>query len=156
VISLVLPMAAQNHAHYSRSELRRMMKEASSADQCRTLATWFREEETTFRVKAEAENRQYERYKNMLIQAKFPTRGYTARELRNRYSYKANQMAARASRYETQLSRLDPSYRPVTTNPSAMPGTPITTAPPSLSQNEKMLLDRIERLEQQSGRARAQ
>jgi hypothetical protein len=149
-------MAAQNHAHYSRSELRRMMKEASSADQCRTLATWFREEETIFRVKAEAENRDYERYKNVLIPAKFPTRADTARGLKDYYSYKANQMAALASRYETQLSRLDPSYRPVTTTTAAMTETPITTATPSLSQNEKMLLDRIERLEQQSGRARAQ
>ena len=55
LISVVLPVAAQNYVHYSRSELRRTMREASTADQYRTLATWFHEQETIFRCKAEGE-----------------------------------------------------------------------------------------------------
>jgi hypothetical protein len=52
-------------------------------------------------------------------------------------------MAALAYRYETQLSPLDPSYRHVTASESS--------ADPLLSQNERMLLERIERIEQQLG-----
>lgn len=137
LISVVLPMAAQNHVHYGRSELKRMMREASTADQYRTLVTWFREQETTFRGKAEAENRDYDRYKDRLVPAKYPTPADTARGLRDYYTYKANQMAGLATRYEIQLSRVDPSYRPVITTAPAAAGTPITTAPPSLSQKRE-------------------
>jgi len=112
VMAVALPAAAQNHAHYSRSELRRMMREASSPDQYRTLVTWFREEEAIFRSKAEAENRDYEHYK-VRVRTKAPTRADNARNFRDYYVYKADKMAGLASRYETILSRLDPRYQPV-------------------------------------------
>jgi len=112
-IGAVLPAAAQSQAHYSSSELRKMMREASTADQCRTLAAWFRGEEATFRGKAEAENRDYERYKTT-VRTKAPTRADNARSQADSYSNKADKMAALAARYETQLAQLDPSYRPAT------------------------------------------
>jgi hypothetical protein len=110
-IGAVLPAAAQSQAHYSSSELHKMMREAGTADQCRTLAAWFRGEEATFRGKAEAENRDYERYKTT-VRTKVPTRADNARSQADSYSNKADKMAALAARYETQLARLDPSYRP--------------------------------------------
>jgi hypothetical protein len=141
LFSLVVPATAQKHISYSRSELRKAMREASTADQCRTLATWFREEEATFRGKAAAEDRDYELYNRMPGPSKYPTRADTARAFRDYYFSKANQMAALADRYETQLAQPDPSYRHVTANESS--------ADPPLSQNERMLLERIERIEQQ-------
>jgi len=95
-----------------------MMREASTADQCRTLATWFRGEEATFRGKAEAENKDYERYKTT-ARVKVPTRADNARSLAGTYTNKANRMAELAARYETQLARLDPSYRTVAATASA-------------------------------------
>jgi hypothetical protein len=111
-IGALLPAAAQSKANYSGPELRKMMREASAADQFRTLATWFRGEEATFRGKAEAENRDYERYKTT-VHTKVPTRADNARSMAGYYSGKADRMAALATRYETQLSQLDPNYRPV-------------------------------------------
>jgi hypothetical protein len=113
-----LPAAAQSEVHYSSSELHKMMREASTADQCRTLATWFRGEEATFRGKAEAENKDYERYKTT-ARVKVPTRADNARSLAGTYTNKANRMAELAARYETQLARLDPSYRTVAATASA-------------------------------------
>ena len=132
-----------------------MMREANTPEQCRILATWFREEEATFREKAEAENRDYEHYK-VRAATKVPTRADNARSLRDYYSEKANHMAALATRYETRLAELDLSYRPVTGTASRTAVTPMTTTPASSSQNEKMLLERIEELERQVGECRPQ
>jgi len=141
VIGVVLPLAAQNHAHYGRSELRKMMREASTVDQYRTLATWFREEEAAFREKAEAQAKKFEGIKTSW--SKQPTSVDTARAARDNYLYKADRMATLAKRYETELSRLDPNYR-----------APSAAAPAPPCQDEKMLLDRIERLEQQNRQPR--
>ena len=110
VMGAVLPLAAQDHAHYHRSELHRMMREASTADQYRALVTWFREEEVILRGKAEGENRDYEHYKTS-ARLKVPTRADNARSMRDHYSYKADEMSELAARYETKLSQLDPTYR---------------------------------------------
>ena len=124
-VFIVAPQAAaQDSVHYSRSGLRKMVREA------------------------DAENRDYERLQRMVVPAKYPTRADTARGLRDYYSYRASQMASIAAGYEIQLSRLDPTFRPVT--PVESP------AAPPLSENEKMLVDRIERLERQIGPPRTQ
>ncbi|MGA2435790.1 MAG: hypothetical protein ABSG25_10945 [Bryobacteraceae bacterium] len=128
-IGMILPAAAQSQAQYSRSELHTMMREASTADQYRTLTTWFRGQETIFRGKAEAENKDYEQYKTT-VRTKAPTRADNARSMAAHYSNKADQMAALAVRYETQLARLDPSYRPIRAAASAAAGTPIMTSSP--------------------------
>ena len=120
VVGMALPAKAQSH--YSSSELRQMMREASTADQFRTLANWFRGEEAALRGKAQAERLDYERYKTT-VRTKAPTRADNARSMADHYSYKADKMAALAAGYETQLARLDPSYRPVTTTASALAGT---------------------------------
>jgi hypothetical protein len=79
---LVSPIAAaQQHGHYSRSELHRMMRDASTADQYKALAVWFRQEETTFRMKAEAEDIEYLRYKSRTVGSKYPTPADSARAL---------------------------------------------------------------------------
>ena len=119
VIGVALPAKAQSH--YSSSELRQMMREASTADQDRTLATWFRGQEAAFRAKAEAEYKDFERYKTT-VRTKVPTRADNARNLADHYSNKANEMSALATRYETQLALLDPSHRPTTASTAA--GTP--------------------------------
>ena len=134
VIGIALPAAAQIQERLSSSELHKMMREAHTADQCRTLATWFRGEEATFRGKAEAENTDYERYKTT-ARTKAPTRADNARSLAGYYSGKADKMAELAIRYESQLSRVDPSYRPVTTTASAAAGTPCPAALPRSEQN---------------------
>ena len=134
VIGVALPAAAQMQERFSSSELHKMMREAHTADQCRTLATWFRGEEATFRGKAEAENADYERYKTT-ARTKAPTRADNARSLADYYSGKADKMAALATRYESQLSRVDPSYRPVTTTASATAGTRCPAALPRSEQN---------------------
>jgi hypothetical protein len=121
-IATVLPAAAQSQVQYNRSELHKMMREASTADQFRTLANWFRGEEAALRGKAQAERLDYERYKTT-VRTKAPTRADNARSMADHYSYKADKMAALAAGYETQLARLDPSYRPVTTTASALAGT---------------------------------
>ena len=106
-VSAVLPrLAAQDHQHYSRTELRKMMQQASTPEQLQRLATWFREEEATLRGKAEAENRDYERYK-VQVQTKVPTRADNARSLRDRYSQKADHVAALAARCEIRLAQSD-------------------------------------------------
>lgn len=133
VVGLALPGAAQIQERYSSSELRKMMRDAQTADQCRSLSTWFRGEEASFRAKAQAENADYERYKTT-ARTKAPTRADNARSLAGTYSGKADKMAALATRYESQLSRLDPSYRPVTTTASAAAGTP---CPASLGGSEQ-------------------
>jgi hypothetical protein len=119
VIGVALP--AKSQSHYSSSELRQMMREASTADQDRVLATWFRGQEAAFRAKAEAEYKDFERYKTT-VRTKVPTRADNARNLADHYSNKANEMSALATRYETQLAFLDPSYRPTTASTAA--GTP--------------------------------
>jgi len=151
-IGATLPAIAQDHAHYSRPELRKMMKEAATGDQYRSLATWFREEETVLRGKARMENAEFEKYKDAMVLGKYPTRVDTARSLRDYYSYRANRMATLATRYETELARLDPAYRPVAAEANAVAEARTSNAQPQLSGNERMLLDRIEQLERQTGR----
>ena len=130
VIGVALPAKAQSH--YSSSELRQMMREASTADQDRTLATWFRGQEAAFRAKAEAEYKDFERYKTT-VRTKVPTRADNARNLADHYSNKANEMSALATRYETQLALLDPSYRPTTASTAA--GTPCMATVPQSGLN---------------------
>jgi hypothetical protein len=131
-----LPVLADNHANHSRSELRQVMREANTADQCRLLAAWFREEEVAWRGKAEAEEKDYERYK-ALVRTKVPTRADNARSWRDYYSNKAGHMAELAARYETELARLDPSYRPVTAAVSTA-GAPATTGTRAASPSVDM------------------
>ena len=131
VMGVALPAKAQTH--YSSSELRQMMREASTADQDRTLATWFRGQEAAFRAKAEAEYKDFERYKTT-VRTKVPTRADNARNLADHYTNKANEMSALAVRYETQLARLDPSYRSTPTIASTAMGTPCMA---TLSESEQ-------------------
>lgn len=112
MISLAFPVTANVHAHHSRAELRRLLREASTAEQFRTLAMWFREEEAVFRDKTEAENRDFEKLRRMTVPAKFPTPADSARSLRDYYAYEAHRKAEAAVRCEVQLSRMDPSFRP--------------------------------------------
>jgi hypothetical protein len=113
MIVTVLPAVAHSQQSYSGSQLRKMMREANTPNQDSVLATWFRGQEAVYRAKVEAENRDYERYKTT-VRTKAPTRADNARSLADHYSGKASRMAELASGFETQLSRLDPSYRPVT------------------------------------------
>jgi hypothetical protein len=133
-----IPAAAQNQAHYTRSELKRLEREARTADQVRELARWYRGEEQVFRQKAKDENQELLRRQKMVLPGKFPNPVDSARSLRDYHNYKADQMAKRAARYETELQRLDPMYRIV-------PAEPVV----SFSPSEKVLLDRIQRLERQ-------
>jgi hypothetical protein len=119
VIGAALPLLARGQAQYSSSQLHKMMREANTADQYRTLATWFRGEEAAFRAKAVAENEDYNRYKTT-ARTKLPTRADNARSQAESYSNKAIQMASLASLYESQLARLDPTYRPTTVTAASL------------------------------------
>jgi hypothetical protein len=100
VIGAALPLLARGQAQYSSSQLHKMMREANTADQYRTLATWFRGKTTA--------------------RTKLPTRADNARSQAESYSNKAIQMASLASRYESQLARLDPTYRPTTVTAASL------------------------------------
>ena len=131
VVGMALPAKAQSH--YSSSELRQMMREASTADQDRTLATWFRGQESVFRAKAEVEYKDFEHYRTT-VRTKVPTRADNARNLADHYTNKANEMSALAARYETRLSLLDPTFRPTPTTASIAIGTPCMA---TLSESEQ-------------------
>jgi len=138
-LSLGSVMQAQDRVHYGRTQLQKMMREANTADQCRTLVTWFRQEEAHFLDKAQQENAEYERLRQSSVPAKFPRPQDSAQSLRDYYNRKSQKMALLADQFEIRLSRLDPSYHPAPkpTNIAAHP------------ESEKMLLERIERLERQ-------
>jgi hypothetical protein len=137
LFAFVVPIAAaQENVHFTRSEVRRIVREAKTPDQYKMLAGWFRTEETVFRSKANTENGEYLRYKNRFTAAKYPTYADTTRNLRDYYLYRANKSASLASRYEIQLSKVDPNYRPGRSPESMSTGMQSKNSSPSVSEDE--------------------
>jgi hypothetical protein len=79
------------------------------------------------------EYKDFEHYRTT-VRTKVPTRADNARNLADHYTNKANEMSALAVRYETQLARLDPSYRSTPTTASTAMGTPCMA---TLSESEQ-------------------
>jgi|GEM_PF-3345673 len=97
---------AQQPLHYSHKELHRWTASAGDPDADRKLATYFHCQEWIYRAKAQAEMEEYARcVRNILMAPKFPTRADVTSELHDYYSYKADQEAKLATRYDEMLIR---------------------------------------------------
>jgi len=135
-------------SQYSRGELRQMRREAKTPEQYQTLATYFRGQERLCREKAQSEKEEYERCVNSPCGSpKSPTRADTARQLHEYYVSEANRMAKLAEHYESQSSRS-------TSNAAVWPQVPPGGQPVSessyvnlpLTGNDRMMLDRVQKL----------
>ena len=138
-VAMTLRLSGQSHPNYTQSELRKLMSEANEPEQRKILVSWFHGEEQTFRRKAEEENQRYERYKRSNFPSKFPAPAESARALRDYYTYRADKMAALEAKYDGSSSLAGGNPRVGVTAGAAQPG----------SQTERMLLERVEKLEQQ-------
>jgi len=95
---------AQQPQHYSRSELRNLMKNAKSPEDYLKLARYSRYKEQLYRVKAEAEMDDYAHCaRNVMLVPKFPTRPDVTQKMYEYYSYEADKNATLAAQYEGLL-----------------------------------------------------
>ena len=110
-------LPAEDQLHYSRAELRKMLREAKTPEQQQTLARWFRQQQAAFRRKASEEDSVYERNKRSNVPAKFPAPADSARNLRDYYVYRANQSGLLAAKYEALSAQSAPDKAPATAEP---------------------------------------
>jgi len=140
ILSGVGQLAAQNQAAISKEDLQTMKRSASTPEEYRALASYYRGQQQLYLAKAEEESRELARVPASTAGAsKHPSEADTLRSGRDYYLSKASAMSAHANKYE---ARLQPS--PGETEAAA------ATAAPSLSQSERMLL--VSKLEQTAKR----
>jgi tetratricopeptide (TPR) repeat protein len=133
---------------FSRGDLRQMMREAKTPEQYQTLATYFRGQERLCREKAQAEKEEYERCMNSPCGSpKSPTRADTARHLREYYVSEADRMARLAEHYENQSPR-STSNAEVSSqiHPGGQPASESSYVNSFLTGNDRMMLDRVQKL----------
>jgi hypothetical protein len=85
--------ASASEPHYSRQQIKQMMRDAHTPEQYRVLGVWFRSQQQMFEEKAAAEEKEW-------VQR---IGGYKVDPARNLYDYyveKAKEMGARAGYYE--------------------------------------------------------
>jgi hypothetical protein len=104
--------ASQDKKDLSRAEIRKMVREAHTADQYRTLAAYFRDRQETLDQSARKEREEWEQEASgttFSVAAKYPR---PVDASRNRYEYlsaKAFEMSQKASYYEGLASVADKS-----------------------------------------------
>src|SRR5215831_9869241 len=78
-------------AKYKKAELQKMIREATTPERYQKLVNWFRDQEASFRRKAEERNQAYERYRQWAVPSKHPNATDGARNLRDYYQLKADE-----------------------------------------------------------------
>ena len=94
-IAAVVPAqtASASEPHYSKKQIKEMMRDAHTPEQYRELGAWFQSQAQMFDEKAAAEKKEWEQRVG----------GYKVDPARNLYDYyanKAQEMSARAEHYE--------------------------------------------------------
>lgn len=92
-----------DHPAYTQNQIKQMMRDAHTAQQCHDLAVYFRERQKYFEQQAQAEKIEWDRRSQITAGTyqKFPR---PADQSRNRYeyfTYEAQQMAAQADRFDS-------------------------------------------------------
>lgn len=92
-----------DHPSYSQSQIKQMMRDAHTAQQCHDLAVYFRERQKYFEQQAQSEKSEWDRRSQITvgIYQKFPR---PADQSRNRYeyfTYEAQQMAYQADHFDS-------------------------------------------------------
>lgn len=90
--------ASASESHYTKQQIKEMMRDAHTPEQYRVLVTWFRSQEQMFDEKAAAEKKEWGQRVG----------GYKFDPARNLYDYyveKAQEMSARAEHYERWSSQ---------------------------------------------------
>lgn len=102
-IALAQPDTAQ--PHYTRSELKLLMRNAHTPDQYQQLASYFRSQQSIYSDKAASEKTEWDRRKAITASPalKYPTPSDSARNLYDYYTSKADQMASLAQSYEQRV-----------------------------------------------------
>lgn len=105
-LSLSLSVAraeSDSPVNYSRSELKKMMRDAHTPEQYRELACYYQERQQEFEQTAHDELVWFAR-RSMnvsLAAAKYPTPTDSSRNRYEYFNYEANQMGKRAAHYES-------------------------------------------------------
>jgi hypothetical protein len=136
--------------HYGRKEVHKLMQRASTPEEYRLLASYFRTKEKTYRLKASSDQQQYERVRKAVYIPKFPTPAETAKSKEQYDEYKADQMAALAMKYEQQA--FGPMEVPKTkvTRTSAEETAETNSAEQvHFTANEQLILQKLQDLEHQ-------
>jgi|HubBroStandDraft_1064217.scaffolds.fasta_scaffold09926_2 hypothetical protein len=87
---------------YSHAELKKMIGEAHTAEQYRALATYFRSQQKTYKLKAADEMDLWVRRNEIMagLYEKYPRPSDSSRNRYEYFSYESRQMNAQASHYE--------------------------------------------------------
>lgn len=87
---------------YSHAELRKMIREAHTAEQYQTLATYFSSQEMSYEQRAAVEKREWLRLRPVYatLNQKYPRPADSSRNWYMYLTYKAQQMDAQATHYE--------------------------------------------------------
>jgi hypothetical protein len=88
--------------HYSRTDVRRLTKEAHTPEQYQALAGYFRDQQQQFQQQANSEKLEWDRRSQNTIgvASKYPKPADSARNLYQYYAYEADQKGKLAARYE--------------------------------------------------------
>ena len=88
--------------HYSKSEIKRMEREAHSMQQYRALAIYFSAQKTSFELQAQSEKEEWERRSQDVTgaAAKYPRPVDSSRNRFEYFSYEADQMNLQAAKYQ--------------------------------------------------------
>jgi hypothetical protein len=109
VLAVATPGFAQEHigstspaAHYTRTQLSQLIRDAHTQEQYETLATYYRGKQTTFSEEASQEKQEWIRRSQtvVLINAKYPRPVDSARYLYEYYVDQARRTDQLATKYE--------------------------------------------------------
>jgi hypothetical protein len=87
---------------YSHAELKKMISEARTAEQYKTLASYFRAQENSYEQKAAEEKQEWQRRSqiNAALYQKYPRPADSSKNRYEYFAYEAQQSNAEASHYE--------------------------------------------------------
>jgi hypothetical protein len=99
-------IVAATRGSISREQLKKQIAEAHTPEQYGRLATYFRNKEKAFDVKAAEEKTEWERRKQatILLSTKYPSSIDSAHNLYDYYSNRASEMGRLASDYERRMT----------------------------------------------------
>jgi hypothetical protein len=88
---------------YTKAELHKLVREAHSSEQYRSLARYFRAQQTKYQQQAQEEKAEWERRSQNVTgaAAKYPRPVDSSRNRYEYFTYKAGQLDSQASHYET-------------------------------------------------------
>jgi hypothetical protein len=91
-----------NALQYSKSDIRRMMREARTVDQYHALADYFRSQQQHLERQAQAEKEEWQRrsQNTSSLAAKYPRPADSSRNRYEYFSYEAQEMQRQAAHYD--------------------------------------------------------